>query len=110
MIPRVLSSAIILAVTSISVGCGEGGQGDGIWDVEQKNQAIELSGPCEKTETRFQNYVPPAGCECADNWAYYEVEVCGGCAKPDLDGHGPWCKTKGSCGGQSWAYCEKIDS
>lgn len=110
MITRALRMILILSTVSFCAACGGGGEGDGIWDIDQKNEAIELSAPCEKTQSQFNDYAPPAGCECADNWAYYEVEVCGGCAKPDLDGHGPWCKTKGQCGDRSWAYCEEKSS
>jgi hypothetical protein len=101
---------LVLVLATGALGCGSEGAGDGIWSLEQKEAAIELSGPCEKSQTKYQDYAPPAGCECADNWAYYNEEVCGGCAKPDLDAHGPWCKTKGQCGDLSWAYCEKIAS
>jgi len=87
------------------IGCGDGGSGDGLWDEEEKNTAIELSASCVPSESKYQNYLPPAGCECAASWSYRGYEFCGVCGKPDFDDRGPWCKTAGPCGDKTWAYC-----
>ena len=99
---------ISLFVVALSVvGCGDGGTGDGLWDEEEKNAAIELSTSCVPTESKYQDYKPPAGCECAASWSYHGYEYCGVCGKPDFDAHGPWCKTTVPCGGKTWAYCTR---
>lgn len=61
------------------------------------------SSSCASSSPGFE---PPSGCDCQDTWTYNGLTICnGGCANPDHDPAGPWCMTKATCNGQTFAYC-----
>jgi len=53
---------------------------------------------------KFPGFNPPRSCTCTSNWSYANSAY-DGCANPDHDPNGPWCKTTASCFGKAWAYC-----
>jgi hypothetical protein len=52
----------------------------------------------------FPGFNPPRSCTCKSNWGYAN-SVYDGCANPDHDANGPWCKTTSLCFGKEWVYC-----
>ncbi len=48
----------------------------------------------------------PTPCSCKSSWSYAGSTL-EGCADPDSDPNGSWCKTTSTCNGKDWAYCPK---